>query len=222
MSVLRKTKLRECIWNYIARRPELLALVDKMPLSFMFVQLPQDFPVGIPFTLSAGLCNITPSLLQSLINPSASLSVAITCTPGWSLIWSIPHHDIISDCHGILSLLQCIPQFLVLRIHKVHGFQLCFITYPRVGASINKEIGDGRSGLPLGGWKGVYEANGFMERGVSFKAVDRVHFQVFLVEEDIKNVVWRDLVMKSVNASFSQAGGVRSTSRQAKVDVQLP
>lgn len=65
-------------------------------------------------------------------------------------IWIIPHH-------GILSLLQCISQSLVLRIREVRRFQPCFVTYPWVGVSIDKEIGDGRGEFPLGGWNGVTE-----------------------------------------------------------------
>lgn len=133
-----------------------------------------------------GYAIFTSSVLPSLTisAPSAaSLSVAITCTSSWPLIWGIPDHHIVSPC-GIVGLQQRISQFLVLRILKVHRFQFCLVTYPWYGASVD-EIGDGGSRYPLGEWKGVVDANDFVERVVSFKAIDRVRFQVFLVEQGI-------------------------------------
>lgn len=97
----------------------------------------------------------------------------------------IPTHH-----HGHLALPQQLPQLLVPRIHQLRRLQLGLIPYPRIAARVQQNVDYLGAGGPLGLGQRVDVAHGFVERQVALDAVGQLNLDAFLVEQNVKDLVY--------------------------------
>lgn len=116
------------------------------------------------------------------------ISITITRAPRWPII--ILLHHISTRLHSKLALLQYTPELRIPRIRQLDRLELRLIPYPGVAASIEQYLYNRVAvARPVGLVERVDVADGLMQGGVLFHAVDLVDFEAFLVEEDVDDFV---------------------------------
>jgi hypothetical protein len=91
---------------------------------------------------------------------------------------------------GIDVLLDEVAEFLVTRVDELRGGEATLVLDARVGAGLEHHVDEVVTKGALGGGFGVEPADGGVQGGVAFLAVDRVAFEVGLVEEVVDDVVF--------------------------------
>lgn len=91
---------------------------------------------------------------------------------------------------GVDVLLDEVAELLVARVDELRGGEAALVLDARVGAGLEHHVDEVVAKGALGGGFGVDPADGGVQGGVAFLAVDRVAFEVGLVEEVVDDVVF--------------------------------
>lgn len=91
--------------------------------------------------------------------------------------------------HGVLVLLNQLPQACVARIHQLVCRQARLVLDARVGAGFEHHLYQGVAKLTLGIGLAVDPSHGGMQGGVAFASGYGIAFEVFLVEEEVDDLV---------------------------------
>lgn len=91
---------------------------------------------------------------------------------------------------GVNVLLDEVAELVVARIDELRGGEAALVLDARVGAGLEHHVDEVVAKGALGGGFGVEPADGGVQGGVAFLAVDGVAFEVGLVEEVVDDVVF--------------------------------
>lgn len=91
---------------------------------------------------------------------------------------------------GVDVLLDEVAELLVARVDELRGGEAALVLDARVGAGLEHHVDEVVAKGALGGGFGVEPADGGVQGGVAFLAVDGVAFEVGLVEEVVDDVVF--------------------------------
>lgn len=91
---------------------------------------------------------------------------------------------------GVDVLLDQVAELLVARVDELRGGEAALVLDARVGAGLEHHVDEVVAKGALGGGFGVDPADGGVQGGVAFLAVDGVAFEVGLVEEVVDDVVF--------------------------------
>lgn len=91
---------------------------------------------------------------------------------------------------GVDVLLDQVAELLVARVDELRGGEAALVLDARVGAGLEHHVDEVVTKGALGGGFGVDPADGGVQGGVAFLAVDGVAFEVGLVEEVVDDVVF--------------------------------
>lgn len=98
---------------------------------------------------------------------------------------------------GVDVLLDEVAEFLVARVDELRGGEAALILDARVGAGLEHHVDEVVAKGALGGGFGVEPADGGVQGGVAFLAVDGVAFEVGLVEEVVDDVVFCEAIVRN-------------------------
>lgn len=98
---------------------------------------------------------------------------------------------------GVDVLLDEVAELLVARVDELRGGEAAFILDARVGAGLEHHVDEVVAKGALGGGFGVEPADGGVQGGVAFLAVDGVAFEVGLVEEVVDDVVFGEAIIRN-------------------------
>lgn len=98
---------------------------------------------------------------------------------------------------GVDVLLDEVAELLVARVDELRGGEAAFILDARVGAGLEHHVDEVVAKGALCGGFGVEPADGGVQGGVAFLAVDGVAFEVGLVEEVVDDVVFGEAIIRN-------------------------
>jgi hypothetical protein len=92
---------------------------------------------------------------------------------------------------GVLVLAYQLAEGVVGGIDEVEGGEAALVLGAGVGAGLEHHVDEGVAEFAVRGGFGVDPADGGVEGGVALAAADGVAFEVWLVEEEVDDFVWR-------------------------------
>lgn len=90
---------------------------------------------------------------------------------------------------GVVLFLDKVAEGRVGRVDELESGEATLVADAGVGASLKHHLDKGVAELALGGGFRVEPADGGVEGGITLETVDRIAFEVGLVEEEVNDVV---------------------------------